>query len=314
MKNILVTLPVNDAQKAKLEAAAPGAVFTYRAPENLRAEDLAGCEGMIGNVPVACLAAAPRLEWLQLGGVGAENYIDDLPEKVCLTNARGAYGTAVAEHAFAMLWALLKKLPRYRDGQRAHSWKLLGAVHSLEGATVLVMGMGDIGRTFARMVRPFGAHVIGMRRGAGGPVPEADEMAPVAELKTLLGRADVVLMCLPGSGETKGLLDREAIAAMKDGAILLNVGRGQSVDTLALCEAVREGRLWGAGLDVTDPEPLPKDHPAWDIEDILITPHVAGGFSLAKTLENVVDIAARNLRLVMAGQPPENRVERGLGY
>lgn len=313
LQQILVTLPLNEAQQQVLRDAA-GSDIQFITGEEALSADISGVDAIIGNVPPGRLAEAYRLRWLQLAGIGAEGFLDSIPQDVWLTNAVGAYGQAVAEHAFAMLWTLLKKLHLYRDFQRQHVWEDAGAVASLRGTTVLILGMGDIGRHFARMAKGFDTRILAVRRQIAQPVEGADETHTLSDLHRLLPRADVVLLCLPGSDATRHILDAAAFSQMKPGSVFLNVGRGISVDTDALCQALLTGRIAAAGLDVTDPEPLPRDHPLWDMPDVLITPHTAGGFHLAATLDGVVRIAAENLRRINAGDAPKNIVHRGLGY
>jgi phosphoglycerate dehydrogenase-like enzyme len=313
LQNTLVTLPVSPEQRHALESAAPGAIHFIK-EEEAEHISLAGVDSIIGNFPLRRIPEVEGLKWLQLGGVGAEGYLERVPAGALLTNATGAYGQAVAEHAFAMAWALLKKLHLYRDNQRSHLWRQEGDVASIRNATVLIVGMGDIGRHFARMAKAFGACILAVRRQAGVGAEGADETHPLSELRGLLPRADVVLVCLPGNASTRGILGAAEFAVMKRTALLLNVGRGLSVDTAALSEALASGQIFGAGLDVTDPEPLPEGHPLWAEPNALITPHVAGGFHLPATLDAVVRIAAENLRRIGNGEAPLNIVNRSLGY
>ena len=226
-----------------------------------------------------------------------------------LTSAVGAYGQAVSEHMFATLLALCKRLHQYRDAQNRNSWTPLGEVKTLAGATVLVAGAGDIGSSFARLVKGMGAHTVGLRRSPERGAEGIDEMHPLSALDEWLPKADVVALVLPHSPETDRLMDGPRIGRMKRDAILLNAGRGSAVDCGALAQALEEGHLWGAGLDVTAPEPLPGDHPLWRAERCLITPHVAGGDHLPAIRERLVDIALDNLRRYLAGEPLRNRMK-----
>ena len=213
------------------------------------------------------LKTFPNLKWVQSWNAGVDPYLAPgvLPRGVRLTSAVGAYGPAVSEHMLAMLLAIYKRLPAYRDQQRAHIWADLGPVGSLAGKTVLVGGAGDIGRHFARLVRALGAQrVIGLRRSAGCPVEGFDEIYGLGALDGLLPQADVVALALPHTPETAGLMSKARLLAMRPGAVLLNAGRGSAVDCTALAEVLCSGRLLGAGLDVTDPEPLPPGHPLWE--------------------------------------------------
>ena len=271
---------------------------------------------LLGNVPPAMLSGSPALEWVQTGSAGVEDYIKPgvLAPDALLTNATGAYGLAIAEHMLGMLLMLLKKLELYRDAQRTGAWQSQGAVKAVYGSTVLVLGMGDIGGEFGRRCKALGAKVIGVRRSPR-PCPDyADEVHLLADLDQLLPQADVVAVTLPGTEATRGLMDRVRLAKMKEGAVLLNVGRGFIVDTEALCDALESGRLAGAGLDVTDPEPLPAGHRLWNIPTAVVTPHVSGHYHLRETHQRIVNIFAENLRRFQAGEPLRNQVDFATGY
>lgn len=195
-----------------------------------------------------------------------------LPEGVLLTCSTGVYGHSVSKHLFAMLLALMKRLPQYRDQQRQAQWRDLGQARSLLDAEVLMVGTGDLGTSFARLCRALWAHTTGVRRDPARPAQGIQRIYGLSELDELLPRADVVALALPQSPKTIGLFGRERLLRLKEDAILLNGGRGSAVDCAALAEVLESGRLWGAGLDVTDPEPLPPEHPLWRQPRVLITP------------------------------------------
>lgn len=309
---IAVPMFVRESDQKILEAAAPQADFYYgRDPEKL-----AEAEVILGNVQPELLGRCRNLKWLQLNSAGADAYCKPgiLPERVQLTNSTGAYGQALSEHMLALLLAMMKKLYLYHDNQKAHQWKDEGTVTSLEDATVVVVGFGNIGRAFGRLCKLLGARVIGIRRHRGAVPGEADEMGTLEDLLGLLPRADVVASVLPGTPETTHLYDARMFAAMKPGAWFINCGRGNAVVQDDLRQALRNGHLSGAALDVTDPEPLPADDPLWDTPNLVITPHISGDHHLARTWDNVVNIAATNLKHYLAGEPLDNPVDRKTGY
>ena len=237
-----------------------------------------------------------------------------LPEGTLLTNASGAYGMAISEHLIAMLFMIQKHLGVYRDQQKEHLWIKQEPMLVTEGSTVLVLGLGDIGSTFARKMKAMGSYVIGVRRTLREKPDYVDELSTMDALSRLLPRADVVALSLPGYAATRGVIGKEELDRMKPGAVLLNVGRGTAVDTNALSDALYAGKLAGAGLDVTDPEPLPADHPIWDAPGALITPHVSGGYALKPTLEKILALSARNLERYEKGETLENMVDLTTGY
>lgn len=311
-----VLIPTQERHRRLLEASAPDFSFHYSSPEAVTQEELDHTDILIGNPPQGMLHGSPRLQWLQCNSAGVEPFLQPgvLHSKILLTNATGAYGLAISEHMLGMLLEIFKKLHLYRDAQHQHQWQSLGQVRSIEGSTVLVLGMGDIGGEFARRVKALGAHVIGVRRTDTRCPDYADEVHLTADLDQLLPLADVVAVSLPGTRETAGLLDRRRIALMKEGAVVLNVGRGSIIDTEALCDALESGHLGGAGLDVTDPEPLPAGHRLWDIPNAVITPHISGFYHLPETLERIVRISAANLKAYTEGLPLKNLVDFSTGY
>ena len=328
-KRALVTIPTGERHRNLLQQAAPGWEFRFRGTDTLvcapqealpgqpvTQEDVDWAQVILGNVPAAMLHGSPALEWLQTNSAGVEPYIQPgvLAGDTLLTNATGAYGLAIAEHMLGMLLELFKKLELYRDAQKSGAWQSQGAVKAVYGSTVLVLGMGDIGGEFAARCKALGAKVIGVRRSLR-PCPEyADEVHLLEDLDSLLPQADVVAITLPGTDATRGLMSRERLAKMKEGAVLLNVGRGFIVDTEALCDALERGHLSGAGVDVTDPEPLPPTHRLWNIPTAVVTPHISGFYHLRETHERIVGIFLENLRHFQAGEPLRNLVDFATGY
>ena len=311
---VLCLYPANEAVRAALHEAAPGAEIVFASRDSVTLEDARQFDAILGNPPAEWLSQLEGLRWLQLQSAGAENYAAQMPKGAVLTNATGAYGLAISEYMIAAALMLMKGLHLYRDNQRQGLWKDEGKVRSFQGATVLSVGMGDIGGEFAARCKALGAKVIGVRRSPR-PCPEyADEVHLLEDLDSLLPQADVVAITLPGTDATRGLMSRERLAKMKEGAVLLNVGRGFIVDTEALCDALERGHLSGAGVDVTDPEPLPPTHRLWNIPTAVVTPHISGFYHLRETHERIVGIFLENLRHFQAGEPLRNLVDFATGY
>lgn len=312
--NILVTVETKPYHRAWLEEAAPGAQFTYKESGAVRA-DIENTDVLLGNVSPALLSPADKLRWMQTASAGVDGYLNGcLPEGAVLTNATGAYGLAISEYMLAVWLELIKKLHHYRDVQRESNWCDLGPVTSVWGSTVLVLGLGNIGGEFAKRAKALGAKVVGVRRAGTEKPAYVDELIHTDQLDKYLPQADCVAITLPGTKQTKGMFDAARIAKMKDGAVLLNVGRGTIVDTDALAAALQSGKLSGAALDVTDPEPLPTEHPIWKQENAVITPHVSGGFHLQETHDRIIRIMAENLASFCAGKPLKNVVDFETGY
>lgn len=311
---VLVTLPLTETQRNAFDAlaASAGGVCSFVPAAEVTAADVRDATIVLGNVPAGLLAGADRLRWFQTSSAGYDNYLAPglLPAEALLTCATGAYGQAVSEHMLAQLLCLMKKLHRYRDSQHEGAWTDEGPVTSLVGARVLVLGTGDLGASFARLVVALGAEAWGVRRRASEPVEPFARMCSLDELDEVLPVADVVASVLPSTPQTRGLADASFFAAMKAGSFFVNAGRGDLVVSEDLCAALASGHLAGAALDVTNPEPLPADHPLWQEPNALVTPHVAGWWHLQATVDNVVALCQENLAAYLAGRPLRNVVAR----
>lgn len=315
-RNILVVIPVQERHKNKLEKAGEGCAFVYSTPKDVTEAMIADAEIIIGNVPAVKIRASEKLEWLQLNSAGADNYIQPgiLNDRTILTNATGAYSKAVAEHMFAMMLMLQKKLHLYRDAQAKAVWTDEGTVVSVADATVLVVGLGDIGLHFARMAKALGAYTIGVKRRMSECPEGVDELYTTDRLDEVLPRADVIVSFLPGTKATYHIYTAERFGLMKEQAIFLNGGRGNAVDSNVLYEVLSNHQIGAAGIDVTEPEPLPSDHPLWQLPNVMITPHISGQYHLPETFERIVNISAANLSAYLKGDPLRNIVDFTTGY
>jgi phosphoglycerate dehydrogenase-like enzyme len=250
-------------------------------------------------IPDGFLAALPRLRLVQLLSAGAEKFVGQLPEGVVLCNARGAHTPATAEWAVAAMLAAQRGLPFFAREQAAGRWSPT-VERSLVGRSVLVVGAGDIGRAIGRMVEGFDVRLTYVARTA------REGVHGLADLARLLPEAEVVVLTVPVTPETTGMVDAEFLAAMQDGALLVNAARGVVVDTGALLAELTAGRL-RAALDVTDPEPLPAGHPLWSAPNLLLTPHVAGAVPEAN--DRAAAAVTEQLSRVLAGEPLANIVD-----
>ena len=309
---IIVTIPAKEKHIALLRAACPEGdfVFTNGRPQD---ELLTDAEVIIGGISAEQLPLCKSLRFLQLSMAGSDNYAKIVPEDILLANASGAYGLAISEHMLGSALMLMKKLHLYRDNQNESVWRDEGGVTSMEDARVLVVGLGDIGGEFAKRCKALGAYCIGIRRTLRDKPEYIDELHTLDELDILLPTADIVALALPQSPQSRGLMNEARLRSMKQGAVLLNVGRGSAVDTDALVRVLNEGHI-SASVDVTDPEPLPADHPLWKCRNCLVTPHISGFYHLQQTHDRIFRIAAENLHAYMTGLPIKNLVDAGTGY
>lgn len=315
-KKILTVVPMSDTYKKKLKEVSEGCEIVYSTYEDVSREMVQEANIIIGNVPVWMIGMSDNLELLQLNSSGTDAYmgVNILNDKTILTSATGAYGKAVGEHMFAMLMSIQKKLHAYRDDQNRCAWSDEGQVLSLTGNTVLVVGLGNIGLSFAKMMKALDSHVIGIKRRKEECPEGVDELHTMEELDGLLPKADVVISILPNTPATRGVFGKQQFQKMKKTAVFMNAGRGNAVDTEALCNALIKGEIYAAGLDVTDPEPLPQEHRLWNIKNAVITPHISGDFHLPQTLDYIAEIAVENVRRYLHGEELCHVVDFHTGY
>jgi len=256
---------------------------------------------------------APKLKFIQSISSGTDWYDKEVlrARGIRLASAAGVNAEAVAQHAMALMLALRRRLPEARDNQRAKHWR--GMISSiperegeLTGKTLLVVGLGRIGTRLARLAKAFDMRVIATRRNPAAAAAGVDAVAGNDRLHEMLAQADIVALTCPLTAETENLIDAAALAAMRPTAQLINVARGRVVDEPALIEAVKEGRIAAAALDVTVEEPLPQSSPLWAMPNVLITPHVAGETQAYE--DGVIDLLLENLERLWRGEPLVNQV------
>jgi phosphoglycerate dehydrogenase-like enzyme len=245
---------------------------------------------------LAVLAKLPRLRLIQLMSAGAENIIPFVPPGVTLCNAQGVHDPAVAEWITAVILAQVRQLPRFMAAQQAGTWAPVRS-EPLAGQTVLIVGYGSIGEATERMLAPFGVRFERVARRSRPGVPG---VMSLDSLPDALPRADIVILLVPVTPATTGLVDARFLAQLHDGALLVNAARGSIVDTAALLAELASGRL-RAALDVTDPEPLPDGHPLWSAPGLLLTPHVAG--AMTTDMSRVMTLVKDQLARYAAGDP-----------
>ncbi|MFC5068686.1 NAD(P)-dependent oxidoreductase [Flaviflagellibacter deserti] len=280
--------------------------------------DVFACEMQTADVLMgwrfdkALAQSAPNLRWVHAHGAGVNHLmpLDWLPSGAVLTNSRGVHGEKADEYTIMALLMLNNRVPESMTNQRNARWDQVFS-SSIVGKTVLIIGVGHIGGGAAKWADRFGLKVIGIRR-SGEPHPHVHEMHRPEALRTLLPRADFVLMTTPSTGATKQLLGRDELALMKDGAGLVNYSRADLVDYDALSAELEQGRLT-AVLDVFDPEPLPPSSPLWSVRNLIITPHCSSDDAEQYT-PKTLDLVFRNLVNLRSGQPLLNVVDPQLQY
>ena len=275
-------------------------------------------EVFYGFPPMDLLKKAVNLKWYCCSFAGVDKFLSDdiYPNPdVMLSNSSGAYGTTISEHMIMVTLMLLRRMPAFTESVRKHQWHEPIPMRSICGSTITVLGAGDIGTNFARRAKAMGAKLIrGVRRTAKAGDPCYDEMYTFDRLDEILPKTEILVMALPSTPDTVGMLGRERIALLDKDAIVVNVGRGTAIDQDALMDALNGERIAGAALDVMMPEPLPADHPLWDAKNLIITPHISGNMSLGITRDLDVAMFCEDLENYAVGRPLKRYVNRKIGY
>ncbi len=270
-----------DAEFTAIKRAAPNLNLVFPDRDRLMTE-IVDADGVVGTITREQVLAARKLKWVQVNAAGVENYVS-IPElrdsPVVLTNMKIVQGIEIADHAFALLLGLTRRLDVAIANRATETWPNLndyGRPLELNGKTAVIVGVGGIGTQIAVRAKAFGMTVIGVDPNDIPYVPYLDRTVPPERLDDVLPEADVLFIAAPHTPATNKMINAARFAKMKRGAFFIAVSRGKIYDALALADAVKSGRLAGAGVDVTDPEPLPKGHPLWQAGRVIITPHIAG--------------------------------------
>ena len=303
-----------------LQIVAPGVEIIPFSSDREAMNHIADADAVIGQATPEFLAAGLNLRWVQVGAAGVERYLD-IPRlgngDVLLTNGQKLASPEIAEHVMALARALARGLGYAVTAQNSMAWRRSEIVSTaplerLRDKTMLVVGLGGIGTEVARLASAAEMRVTGIRSSRRGGPPFVDRVGLTEDLKAFAAEADVVVNCLPMTPDTAKIFDAALFDAMKPSAFFINVGRGGTVDTDALVAALEKGQIAGAGLDVTDPEPLPWGHPLWKARNLIITPHYAARSDIGR--ERRWLLYRENLRRFVAGEPLLSVVDPERGY
>lgn len=281
------------------------------------AEVLYGIPDVNSQALARTVAANPDLRWVMTmaAGGGSQVVAAGLSEaelqRVTFTTSAGVHGVPLAEWAIFGVFCGTKELPRLQRQQREHAWPVRVVGRPIEGSTALVVGLGGIGQQVAKRCKALGMTVLGIKRSVSD-VDNVDEVHTLDDLPSIVGRADHIIVTLPGTAQTEKLLNADVFAAAKRGVTVVNVGRGTVIDQAALVDALRSGQVGFAALDVFEREPLETDSPLWDMENVLVSPH-SGGLDHRED-ERICDLFCENLRAYLDGAPMRNVVDAALGY
>ena len=322
MRKILITEPFRNSDIEKIKEAAGEEFLINQIVEDWDSEEvkkeLADAEVVIGQPPMSFLAnkanTCPRLKFIQMTWAGTDMYtLSDtkFPEgEILLANASGTFGMVMSQYVIGMILSVMLDFKGYNKQQEERVWKRRGPVKSLDHARVMIFGAGDIGTSVAKRLTGFDAYCIGVCRDTKRERDYFDKLITLDEVQDYLKDIDVVVGCIPNNSDTKEFMNFERLSAMKEGSIIVNVGRGNFIDCIALNELLDKGHLWGAALDVTNPEPLPIEHPLWNNPKCMITPHSSGASfgMLEDTIDLLCDIVCDNISRYKNCEEIRNRI------
>jgi phosphoglycerate dehydrogenase-like enzyme len=274
---------------------------------------LASADVIFGNIPAGRLARAPRLKWLQIVSTGIDEYVSLGNSGITVTTAHGIHARVIAEHLLMSVLWFARGMPFFRKAQAEARWARNPAVPALlEKSTIGFVGCGAIAREFLRVVAPFKANIMATDINTSVTPPGVAEVMPPSEISRMLSMSDHILVMLPLTPDTRNILGARQLEAVRQGACLHNVARGGLVDEAKLLELLKAGRIAGAAIDVFENEPLPKDHPFWGMDNVLVTPHIAGHSRELGSL--VLDRFKTNLRRFIKGEEVSPSANFARGY
>ena len=319
MKIIILSSVIQERHIEKIKAAAveAGASVCFVESEKDIPSGFSDAEVLYG-FGTEYAKTNPALKWLCVPSAGVDYLMgeDAFANKECfLTNSSGAYGVTIAEHIITVSLMMMRKLTQTFEESLRGEWGSPKPQKSLKDCRITVLGTGDIGTCFARRARAFEPQtIVGVNRSGKSPDPCYDSISEITDLDQILPETDLLVMSLPDTVETKGILSKERMELLPKDAYIVNVGRGSAIDEEALAGLLEKGELGGAALDVFRKEPLPSESRLWKTKNLLITPHVAGNQTLKYTLDKNVEMFCEDLLNYAKGLPLKNLVDRSRGY
>lgn len=313
---IVVCYPIEKRHHDAICAAAPGCEVIDAGQERIAA-DLPSADIFCGHakvpVPWAETVARGRLKWIQSSAAGLDHCLtpEVIASEIMVTSASGLFADQVAEQTFALLFGFLRGLPTFFRQQQAREFVRRPTL-DLHGKTVGIVGLGGNGRRIAEVLAPFRVRMLATDWFPIERPAHVEALWPADQLDRVLRESDIVILCVPLNAQTLGMIGERELALMKRGCVLINVARGQVVKEAPLVAALQSGHLAGAGLDVTEIEPLPQDSKLWSLPNVIITPHV--GAQSAKRADDTTALVCENLRRYFSGQPLLNVVDKHLGF
>jgi D-2-hydroxyacid dehydrogenase (NADP+) len=306
---------LNEREIQELREIAPSLNIVFPERKNI-AKEIVDADAVIGSITAEQVRSAKKLKWVQVTSAGVENYL--FPEikdsEITLTNMKIIQGIEIADHAFALLLGLTRRIDLAMQWKQTETWNggEFRPLYELNGKTAVIVGVGGIGTQIAIRAKAFGMTVIGVDPKDMPYTPYLDRTVWPDRLDDVLPEADVVFISVPHTAQTNKMFQAAQFAKMKKGSFFICVSRGKIYDGMVLVDALKSGHLQGAGLDVTDPEPLPKGHPLWKMDRVIITPHIAGRSDAEGPRYH--EIFKENLARFAKGEPLRHTVDKQKGY
>lgn len=317
--NILVVtnnfFSVDEEQKAIIQETVNNSVITVTTQKNVTDDMLSKAEIIFGSPRPDDLKKAVNLRWIQLPSAGADGFTNKnlyVNDDIVLTNCSGVFGLPIAEHVFAMILSFNRNLNEYFLLKQEKKWSMIKETKDFFGSTIGVIGFGDIGQEVAKRAKALGARVLAVKRNPSSKPDYVDELYMTEDIDEVLKQSDYVVLTLPATDKTRGIINEDRLKIMKPDAFLVNIGRGELVDQEALIKALKNNWIGGAGLDVMTPEPLPADNPLWDMSNVMITQH-SSGFSRGNN-DRRMKIFLDNLKRYLNKENLMNVVDFTEGY
>lgn len=310
MTRILCVVKCNDLQQNKIRSSIKSSIDFQNKKD---VDYLSDYDVVIGNIDPMLINKYQNVKWLHIESAGAEDY--SIVRNDCiLTNSSGIYGVGISEYIVYYLLHFYKKFNEYQKVFDDHMYKRLGNVDSPMNKRVLIIGMGDIGQETAKRLKCFGSYIVGIKRTIKNKIANVDELYTIDHLYEELIKADVIINALPLTKETNKILGYKELMSCKDDAILINVGRGKTIDTVGLVKALDMGKFSNVALDVVDPEPLPINHKLWRYNRVMITPHITGTYALPYNFDKLIELIIRNIISYENNAELENLIDRKTTY
>jgi phosphoglycerate dehydrogenase-like enzyme len=313
---VVLCYPVEEHHLAQIRTAWPDSEIVDAGQRRI-AEELFQADIYCGHakvpVPWDEIVAQGRLQWIQSSAAGMDHCLVPLviESDIVVTSASGVLAKQVADHTMALLAGILRNLPAFFRAKNKREFIRL-PTRDLHGATIGIVGMGGNGRVLARVLKPFETTILATDWFPENKPPEVDELLPADALDNILPRLDILVLAAPLNDHTRGMIDERRLRLLPKDAVIINMARGPLIVERDLAKVLQSGHLWGAGIDVTEEEPLPTDSPLWEIPNLIITPHVGG--QRQSRIDDMTRLFLENSRRYQAGETLINRVDKQLGF